>query len=125
MKTLITIIAAALFAITANAQVSKDFSFTDQSDNEDGFIVMRQVGDAEPTQLLTLDAGVTAFTDPDIPLGETINWWVYAWNAYGDSANTNIVTIVTMVPNGPSDLKVLKKNPIARFWRKIKGKKRS
>jgi hypothetical protein len=114
MKNLITI-AAILFALTANA-ATLDLSFTDNSDNEKGFIVERSIDGVTFEQLLTLEANNTAFTDSDVPIGKTVYWRVYAWNDYGDSGFSNVVAEITSPPLGPSDLKIKKKNPFAQFF---------
>ena len=54
MKNLITI-AAILFALTTNA-ATLDLSFTDNSDNEKGFIVERSAGFAAATILSNYNA---------------------------------------------------------------------
>ena len=115
MKNLITI-AAIIFALTANA-ATLDLSFTDNSDNEKGFVVERSIDGVTFEQLLTLEANNTAFTDSDVPIGKTVYWRVYAWNDYGDSGFSNVVAEITSPPLGPSDLKIKKQNPFAQFFK--------
>jgi len=98
-------------------------SFTDNSDNEKGFIVERSVGSLPFEQLMTLEADVTEFVDEDVPLGTSVSWRVYAWNDYGDSGFTNVVAELTSPPLGPKDLKIKKPNPLARFFKKHKRKR--
>ena len=112
----LTTIAAILFALTANA-ATLDLSFTDNSDNEKGFIVERSIDGVTFEQLLTLEANNTAFTDSDVPIGKTVYWRVYAWNDYGDSGFSNVVAEITSPPLGPSDLKIKKQNPFAQFFK--------
>ena len=112
----IATIAAILFALTANA-ATLDLSFTDNSDNEKGFIVERSIDGVTFEQLLTLEANNTAFTDSDVPIGKTVYWRVYAWNDYGDSGFSNVVAELTSQPLGPKDLKIKKKNPFAQFFK--------
>ncbi len=118
-----TLVASILFAATAQA-VELPLSFTDNSDNESGFIVERKEDGGEFVQLLTLEANVTKFVDPDVPLGKTVTWRVYAWNEYGDSGFSNQVAEITIPPIGPDGLKINKGNPLAKFWRKLRGKKK-
>jgi hypothetical protein len=94
-----------------------DLSFTDNSDNEKGFVVERSIDGVTFEQLLTLEANITTFTDPDVPLGCTVYWRVYAWNDYGDSGFSNVVAEITSPPLGPSDLKIKKPNPFAQFFK--------
>lgn len=118
MKTILTIIAAASLALSAQA-ATLDFEFKDNADNEEGFIVERSIDGVNFAQILTLDANMTAFTDPDVPLGETVVYRVYAWNDYGDSGYSNLVTEFTVVPKGPSDFRIKRSNPFARFFKRF------
>ena len=119
MKTIYAILVSLVFVSSALAQTSLDFSFTDNSDNEVGFIVERSVNGNAFVQIMTLEANQTQFTDDDIPLKKTVRWRVYAFNDYGDSDFSNVVAQVTAIPDKPSDLKIRRNNPIARIIGKI------
>jgi hypothetical protein len=108
-----------LFALSISTTygATLDLSFTDNSDNEKGFIVERSIDGVTFEQLLTLEANNTAFTDSDVPIGKTVYWRVYAWNDYGDSGFSNVVAEITSPPLGPSDLKIKKQNPFAQFFK--------
>jgi hypothetical protein len=108
-----------LFALSISTTYAAtlDLSFTDNSDNEKGFVVERSIDGVTFEQLLTLEANITAFTDSDVPIGKTVYWRVYAWNDYGDSGFSNVVAELTSPPLGPSDLKIKKKNPFAQFFK--------
>jgi len=68
-------------------------TWTDQSDNEDGFRVERKpVTDAATWAVLqSLDIDVVAFTDTSPELGETWQYRVFAFNEYGDSYTSSVV----------------------------------
>jgi hypothetical protein len=108
-----------LFALSISTTYAAtlDLSFTDNSDNEKGFVVERSIDGVTFEQLLTLEANITAFTDSDVPIGKTVYWRVYAWNDYGDSGFSNVVAEITSPPLGPSDLKIKKQNPFAQFFK--------
>tara|TARA_R110000803_G_scaffold87966_1_gene154914 strand:- start:1095 stop:1484 length:390 start_codon:yes stop_codon:yes gene_type:complete len=101
---------------TLPAQITRDFTFKDNSTNEDGFIVERKVDGGEYMQFLTLQADVAAFSDGDIPVNSVVMWRVKAYNEFGDSGFTNTVSVITMIPVSPTELVVLKKNPVARYF---------
>ncbi len=81
-----TQLAADLISLT---QVN--LTWTDNSDNEDGFRIERRDGDAGVwTQIGSVGAGVTAFSDTS-GLNRAINYYyrVYAWNSLGNSGYSN------------------------------------
>jgi hypothetical protein len=110
-----------LFALSISTTygATLDLSFTDNSDNEKGFVVERSIDGVTFEQLLTLEANITAFTDSDVPIGKTVYWRVYAWNDYGDSGFSNVVAELTSQPLGPKDLKIKKKNPFAQLFKNL------
>jgi len=63
-------------------------SWTDNSANEDGFIVERRQGASGPW-IHVGQVGGTSFVDPSLALNETYTYRVRAFNDWGESANTN------------------------------------
>ena len=124
MKTILAII---LLALAATAQaVELPFTFKHDGGNEKGFVVERSIDQVNYVQILTLEANVLEFVDPDVPLGQTVTWRVYAWNDYGDSGYSNVVKQITLPPSEVYELSVKKGNPVAKWFKKTfkgKGKK--
>jgi hypothetical protein len=84
---------AALLAVT--------LTWTDNSDNEDGFIVYRSFPGASFTVLATMPSGVVTFDDKDTkPLA---CYKVTAFNIAGESEFSNTVCL-PLPPNAPSGL---------------------
>lgn len=102
-----------LLLASANA-ATVDLTFTDNADNEKGFIVERSVNGGAWTQVATLGINVVAFSD-DAPLESTVKYRVYAFNDFGDSGFSNEAQIITIKPSAPGNLKQKKTNPVAKF----------
>ena len=98
-------------------------TWNDNSDNEVGYSVERSVDDGEFVQLGTVEAGIVEYTDADVPLGVTLSYRVFAWNAYGDSGFSNVVAEITSPPLGPDGLKFKKGNPFAKFFKRLMPKR--
>ena len=77
----------------------------DNSDNEDGFEIWRQQNGGEWLLIGATNANDAAFVDGVIPIGATLSYKVRAWNQFGGSGFTNIVSIGTFPPAAPSSLK--------------------
>lgn len=77
----------------------------DNSNNEDGFEIWRQQNDGEWLLIGATNANDVTFTDGVIPIGVTLSYKVRAWNQFGESGFTNIVSIGTFPPASPSSLK--------------------
>ena len=77
----------------------------DNSDNEDGFEIWRQQNGGEWLLIGATNANDAAFVDGVIPIGATLSYKVRAWNQFGESGFTNIVSIGTFPPAAPSSLK--------------------
>ncbi|PWJ38498.1 fibronectin type III domain-containing protein [Sediminitomix flava] len=65
-------------------------SWTDNSDNEDGFYVTRN-----GVQYATIAPNTTSFTDTGLSASTTYTYQIKAYNAEGNSANSNSVAITT------------------------------
>lgn len=79
-------------AIQGNAV---NLTWNDNSDNETGFQVERQVSGGSWTLLTTVSAGVTSFTDGAVAAGTTYDYRVRAINAGGPSGYSNTATVTT------------------------------
>jgi hypothetical protein len=77
----------------------------DNSDNEDGFEIWRQQNGGEWLLIAATNADAATFTDGVIPIGATLAYRVRAWNQFGESGWTNIVSIKTYPPAAPTSLK--------------------
>jgi len=77
----------------------------DNSDNEDGFEIWRQQNGGEWLLIGATNANDDTFVDGVIPIGVTLSYKVRAWNQFGESGYTNIVSIGTFPPAAPSSLK--------------------
>lgn len=71
-------------------------NWTDASDNETGFKVEKDVAGTW-TQIATVGAGVTTYTDSGLSAGMAYSYRVRATNAVGDSAYSNVATGATQV----------------------------
>ncbi|MGB1011533.1 MAG: cellulose binding domain-containing protein [Thiolinea sp.] len=63
----------------------------DESDNEDTFIIQRRTNGGQWTDLTTVNADVTDYTDNTMQIGVQYDYQVKASNTTGDSASSNIV----------------------------------
>ena len=64
-------------------------TWTDNSDNEDGFKIERSTGTSPFTEINVTGSDVTSYSDPDPSSGTTYCYRVRAFNATGDSTFTN------------------------------------
>jgi len=87
-------------------------SWTDNSNNESGFLIERSTTGGEPYTLITTvgahnNTGAVSYTDMDVLPGTTYTYRVAAINAAGKSAYSNIVNAIVpqfAPPVAPSDL---------------------
>jgi hypothetical protein len=133
MKYILTIIAATLFAFTAQA-FERTLSWNDNSDNENGFKIEESVDDGPFVQIGTVGADVNTYLHDLIESGHVYAWRVRAYNEFGDSGYTNKATLNANPPVDPGNLVAL---AIAgaglgvlillfvTFGLNLKGKKRS
>jgi myo-inositol-hexaphosphate 3-phosphohydrolase len=92
-------------------------SFTDNSNNESAFVVERSRDNNSYSQIATLSAGVTSFTDAGLSAATPYYFRVKAINSAGSSGESNMATATTL--NGttptptPSPTSSLSFNPVA------------
>ncbi len=85
---------------------SVSLSWSDHADNEDGFKIERQtIGKSAWTQIATVGANVTAYTDHGLSPKVTYAYRVRAYNDAGHSGYSNIA-YVTTPPVCPADFPV-------------------
>jgi PKD repeat protein len=95
----VTMITSAIPAAPTGLRVTRggakqlNLTWTDNSDNEDGFKVERSADGTSWAQIGTVGAGVTAFSDTTVALGNFYFYRVRAFNGGGDSDYSNPVTV--------------------------------
>ena len=95
-------------AATAISQSQINLTWTDNSANEDNFIVARSATSGGPyTDIATLAANATSYSNTGLSAGTTYYYVVRAANTGGSSANSVQASATTQsvpVPNAPSGL---------------------
>jgi transcriptional regulator CtsR len=79
-------------------------TWTDRSNNETGFKIERRVGGGSYSQIATVAANITTYSDTGLSAGKTYYYRVRAYNSTGNSAYSNQVSTTTSTPDAPSDL---------------------
>ena len=91
-------------------QVDLTLVWTDNSNNELGFRVYRQLGAFGSYTNVSgnLSSNTTTYTDTGVPLGGQVSYYVVAYNANGESSQSNTVTITPAIPapDAPTNLQV-------------------
>jgi hypothetical protein len=103
---------AAPSSLTASAVSSSqiNLSWTDNSSNEDGFKIERSTDGVSFSQIATLPAGATGFSNTGLPANTKYYYRVFSYNAAGNSAapsniasaTTAASAVVTMIDAGSS-----------------------
>src|SRR5439155_917961 len=68
-----------------NPDITLELAWTDNSTNESGFGIERRTGTGAYSQIATVGAGVTSYTDTGLTPGTPYTYRVRAWNAVGYS----------------------------------------
>ncbi|KAA0211201.1 fibronectin type III domain-containing protein [bacterium] len=92
--------AASGLTATANMTLGASLSWTDNSSDESGFRIERQVGAGAFATLTTLGANVTSYNDSGLTLGTMYTYRIVAYNAAGDAAPSNTSTITAQGTSG-------------------------
>ena len=83
------------------AALNVTLSWTDQSNNETGFRIERNVNGGAYTVLTTTAANITSYNDTNtLSLGNTYCYKVIAFNAFGD-ATSPAPNVICTTPNIP------------------------
>jgi len=83
-------------AVQAGPQVL--LNWTDNSDNESGFVIERAVGTGAFSTLVTVGAGIESYTDVTVLAGNNYTYRVAAVNAAGLSGYSNTASVAIAVP---------------------------
>jgi hypothetical protein len=81
-----------------------NLTWADNANNENGFKIERCQGSATCTNfapLTTVAANVTAYSDSGLLPGTIYRYQIRATNGNGDSVNSNIATVTTLIPGTP------------------------
>lgn len=100
MRTLLAIIMLTTSIYAADLRLV----WQDNSTNEAGFEVWRKVDDADWALVGATNENVSTWLDSYLPIGSTLSYRVLAWNQFGQSEFTNIVSVGTYPPLAPSNM---------------------
>jgi hypothetical protein len=80
-------------------------TWTDNSNNETGFVIQRSTNGGAWTQIATVGANVTSYTDSAVSRRKKYTYRIYAYNSFGNSAFSNVTAGVTpntgtVIPRG-------------------------
>lgn len=98
---------------TSVSSTSVSLSWTDTSTNETGFRIWRTPSSQSSwTQTGSVGTGQTSFSDNTVTSGQSYTYKVTAYNSYGDSYDSNWLTVTASssgggtVPSSPSNLRL-------------------
>ncbi len=93
-------------AATANGTSQIDLTWTDNSNNEDGFKIERHAGDGNFAEIASVGANVASFSDAGLNSSTTYTYRVRSFNASGNSGFSNeaSATTGTPIPAAPTSL---------------------
>ena len=98
------------FQGTAISCSKVDLLWADNSDNEDGFKIERKEIAGTYSEIVTVGANITSYTDTSVLAEKTYYYRVRSYNSYGYSTYSNEINITTpqcgALPNIPSGLSV-------------------
>lgn len=90
--------------VTSSAENEVELNWTDNSDNEDGFIIEREISGSEVYSVIdSVSSNVTTYMDVTVLDGVKYNYKVKAYNTFTESGYTNSTQIVTILP-APANL---------------------
>lgn len=81
---------------TAPARSRITLTWADNATNETGFRVERSTNGTTWSQVASLGANVTSWTDTSVKRNTFYYYRVYAYNSYGNSAYSNVATITSL-----------------------------
>ena len=76
-----------------SAPTQIDLTWTDASNNEDGFKIERKSGTDAYSLLTTLGQNILTYSDKGLNVGTNYTYRVYSYNTKGNSSNSNEITI--------------------------------
>ncbi|MCC6150995.1 MAG: fibronectin type III domain-containing protein [Planctomycetes bacterium] len=92
--------AASGLVATANMTLGAALSWSDNSSDESGFRIERQIGAGAFATLTTVGANVTSYNDSGLTLGTMYTYRIVAYNAAGDAAPSNTSAITAQGTSG-------------------------
>lgn len=92
------------FSATAASNSTISLSWTDTSDNEDGFKIARSTDGINYTDIDTLNSGATTYTDTGLTFNTTYHYQVRSFNTSGDSNTATDSATTTNSLSAPSNL---------------------
>lgn len=82
-----------------------DLVWGDNSDNENGFVIQRSINGRDYSEINKVSENNTVYSDMSLTTGTKYWYRVQAYNSYGNSAFSNVVTETTpSVPRAPGNL---------------------
>src|SRR5207249_3607532 len=102
----VTALPAAPTSLSAGAASTTqiNLAWVDNASSETGFKIERSPDGTLFSQIATLGANITAYSDSGVSAGSQYYYRVKAYNGIGDSAYTNIASSITALPAAPSGL---------------------
>lgn len=89
---------------TSSVENEVELNWTDNSDNEDGFYIEREISGVGVYSIVdSVTSNVTTYTDVTVLDGVKYNYKVKGYNSFTESGYTNSTQVVTMLP-APSNL---------------------
>ncbi len=97
---------------TAVTYTSVNLTWTDNSDNENGFMIERKIGSSSFTELATTLVNDSDYIDNSVSASTTYTYRVKAFNNDGESGYSNTATVMTTAlpvtePTAPSNLQAI------------------
>src|SRR5262249_45393237 len=99
-----------LHAIAVNLN-RVDLTWTDNSSNEQGFRIERSLDAQTFTEIATVNADVTSYTDNTVAAGTLYFYRVFAFNLFGNSDPSNIADVTPPRPPPPPQNPVIAVSP--------------
>ncbi len=91
-----------------NGATRIDFTWSDASNNEDGFKLERKLGSGSYLLIASVGQNVISYSDTSLISGSSYSYRIYSYNSKGNSSYSSEVLISTQsIPNLPTNLKVL------------------
>jgi hypothetical protein len=92
------------FIASQNSASQVTLTWTDNSFNEDNFIIQRRISGGTYTDLATLDSNVTSYIDAAVASGITYDYRIASENAFGESSYQELSILIETIPAAPSGL---------------------
>jgi len=94
--------ASGVSASLSSDSSSVSITWQDESANENGFVIERNVNSGSFSDLVTLGSDITTYTDSSVSAGTTYSYRVRAFNAIGDAELSNEVSVTTAAAPAPT-----------------------